>query len=104
MDKAMKRIGIGEARAALADILNEVAYSKRRVVLVRRGKDVAALVPIEDLEKIEGDRPVSAKERARRVAIVKKATGMFAHLAPGRLLSEELIAERREEARREDSE
>ncbi len=99
-----KRVPIRLARAGLAELLNEVAYSKRRVVLVRNGKDVAALVPLEDLEKIEGDKPLSAKERARRLAIVKKATGMFAHLDKGRCWSAELIAEGREEARREEAE
>lgn len=104
MDKTVKRIGVAEARATLAEIVNEVAYTKRRVLLVRHGKSVAALVSVEDLEKIQGDKPVSAKEQARRLAVVKKATGMFAHLDKGQCWSEELIAERREEARREDAE
>jgi AbrB family looped-hinge helix DNA binding protein len=33
---------------------------------------------------------------------IRKARGLFAHLAPGRSLVDELIAERREEALRED--
>lgn len=103
MDKARKRIGIGEARAALADILNEVAYSKRRVVLVRRGKDVAALVPLEDLEKIEADKPISAKERARRLASLRSVQRKWSRLLKGPSLADELIAERREEQRREDA-
>ena len=43
-------------------------------------------------------RIVSARE------LVRRARGMFAHLAPGRSLVDELIAERREEARREEEE
>ena len=39
---------------------------------------------------------LSAREAARR------ALGLFAHVAPGRSLVEELLAERREEARREE--
>jgi hypothetical protein len=40
----------------------------------------------------------------RRRAIAERAKGMLADLAPGRSLADELIAERRAEARREDRE
>jgi hypothetical protein len=40
-------------------------------------------------------------EVERRRAAAERARGMLAHLAPGRSLSEELIANRREEARAE---
>jgi bifunctional DNA-binding transcriptional regulator/antitoxin component of YhaV-PrlF toxin-antitoxin module len=43
-----------------------------------------------------GFRVVSAREVARR------CRGMYRDVAPGRSLADELIAERREEARRED--
>ena len=42
-----------DARENLADVLNRVAYAKDRVRITRRGKEVAAVVPIEDLELIE---------------------------------------------------
>ena len=41
------------ARAELADIINRTAYGKERVVLTRRGKRVAAVVPVEDLDLLE---------------------------------------------------
>jgi prevent-host-death family protein len=41
------------ARENLSEILNRVAYAKDRVRISRRGKAVAAVVPIEDLELIE---------------------------------------------------
>lgn len=49
----MDSINTTEARDNLADVLNRVAYAKDRVRITRRGKDVAAVVPIEDLELIE---------------------------------------------------
>jgi len=49
----METINSSEARENLADVLNRVAYAKDRVRITRRGKDVAAVVPIEDLELIE---------------------------------------------------
>jgi len=42
-----------DARENLAEVLNRVAYAKDRVRITRRGKAVAAVVPIEDLEMIE---------------------------------------------------
>jgi len=41
------------ARENLSEVLNRVAYAKDRVRITRRGKAVAAVVPIEDLELIE---------------------------------------------------
>jgi prevent-host-death family protein len=41
------------ARDSLADTLNRVSYSKERIVIRRHGKDLAALVPIEDLMFLE---------------------------------------------------
>jgi len=49
----MTRISVGEARKDMAATLNRVAFGGTRIVLHRRGKNVAALVPIEDLELLE---------------------------------------------------
>ena len=38
------------ARERLAEILNRVAFAKDRVRITRRGREIAAVVPIEDLE------------------------------------------------------
>jgi AbrB family looped-hinge helix DNA binding protein len=51
---------------------------------------------IVTLDDEGGFRVISAREQARRLR------GLFRDLAPGRSLADELIAERREEARRED--
>ena len=49
----MDSVNTTEARDKLADVLNRVAYAKDRVRITRRGRDIAAVVPIEDLELIE---------------------------------------------------
>ena len=49
----MSRIAVIDARKDLAEILNRAAYGKERVVLTRRGKDVAAIVPIDDVKMLE---------------------------------------------------
>ena len=41
------------ARDSFADTLNRVSYSKERIVIRRHGKELAALVPIEDLRFLE---------------------------------------------------
>jgi len=43
----------------------------------------------------------SAKSSAKRRAAAERTRGMFAHLAPGVSLADELIAERRAEAQAE---
>lgn len=49
----MTRIAASKMRKDLADTLNRVAYGKERIVLRRRGKDLAAVIPIEDLAFLE---------------------------------------------------
>ena len=46
-------ISVVSARNNLADALNRVAYAGERIVLERRGKGVAVLVSMEDLELLE---------------------------------------------------
>jgi len=49
----MTRVKASEARNDFATTLNRVAFGKNRVVLHRRGKDLAAIVPMEDLELLQ---------------------------------------------------
>ena len=44
---------ISKAREDLAEIVNRVAYKGERVVIRRRGKNLAALIPVEDLATLE---------------------------------------------------
>ena len=74
----------------MADALNKVAYAGERVVLARRGKGVAALVSMEDLElleKMEDEADVRDAKRALAemkrkgekpipLAVIKKRLGM----------------------------
>jgi prevent-host-death family protein len=64
------------AREKLADVLNRVAYAKDRVRITRRGREVAAVVPIEDLElieRLEDEIDIREAEKALREA-KKKGT------------------------------
>lgn len=42
-----------EARRDFADNINRVAYGHERITITRHGNDVAAIIPIEDLEFLE---------------------------------------------------
>jgi prevent-host-death family protein len=62
-----------EARERMADVLNRVAYAKDRVRITRRGKEVAAVVPIEDLELIERlEDEIDIREAKKALADVRK--------------------------------
>ncbi len=49
----MTTLSTVKARENFSDLVNRSAYGKERVVLTRRGKGVAAVVPIEDLKLLE---------------------------------------------------
>jgi prevent-host-death family protein len=49
----MTTLTISEARENLADLGNRVALRGERIVIARRGRDLCALVPVEDLELLE---------------------------------------------------
>ncbi|MGC9454165.1 MAG: type II toxin-antitoxin system Phd/YefM family antitoxin [Phycisphaerae bacterium] len=49
----MADMSISDAREHLADLGNRVALRGERIVVERRGKDLFALVPVEDLELLE---------------------------------------------------
>lgn len=42
-----------QARENLADLLNRAAYRGERFIVDRHGKPLAAIVPVEDLERLE---------------------------------------------------
>lgn len=49
----MATLSTVEARERFADLINRAAYGKERVVLTRRGQELVAVVPIEDLQLLE---------------------------------------------------
>ena len=72
----MPKAAASEARGRFSELVNRAAYMGERTVIRRRGKGMAAIVPIEDfelLEKVEDlvDRDVLKKARAE---VRKKGT------------------------------
>lgn len=65
----MSELSIAEAREQFPEVINRAAYGKERVIVTRRGKPLAAIVPIEDIEAMEAiedqiDLEGAAKARA----------------------------------------
>ena len=63
----MTRLTASKARDHFADTLNRVAYRGERIVLYRRGKELAAMVPVSDLaalEQLEDRLDVEAAKKA----------------------------------------
>lgn len=49
----MIHISSVEARRRFGEVVNRAAFDDKRIILTRRGKAVAAIVPIEDVEWLE---------------------------------------------------
>ena len=49
----MSQIDTTKARDDFADTVNRVAYGKEHIILKRRGKELAAVIPIEDYRILE---------------------------------------------------
>lgn len=71
----MTRLAASKVRDDFAETLNRVAYGRERIVLRRRGKDLAALVPIEDLDLIEKLEDAIDVREARKVLAEMKRKG-----------------------------
>ena len=75
-----RRLNSTQAGAAFAEAINRAGFAGERTVIRRHGKDVAAVVSIEDLETLEALEDRLDLEEARK--IMKN---------PGRLVSWEKI-------------
>lgn len=123
----MATLDTTKAKDTFGDTVNRAAYGKERIILTRRGKPVAAIVPLEDLELLDelenaadaaeaaeaGAEAVRGQERSDargvqweavgqapdRHARVRQARGKFAHL---RTTSAALAREKAQEADWED--
>jgi prevent-host-death family protein len=63
------------AREQLSTVINRAAFGKERVVLTRRGKEVAAVVPIEDVKLLEELEDRIDLEEARAALAEAKSKG-----------------------------
>ena len=76
----MKRMDATRARQEFAETINQVAYGQHRVVVSRRGRDLAAIVTMDDLDLLQrceggaelkkggGGKGGTANQKRRRAA------------------------------------
>jgi prevent-host-death family protein len=65
----MASLTASKARQTFSEILNRVAYRGERILIERNGKDVAAIVPVEDLVRLES---LLEEERKQRLEAARK--------------------------------
>ena len=49
----MASISVSKARHDMKDLVNRVAYGKKRIYLTSHDKKMVAIVPIEDIERLQ---------------------------------------------------
>ncbi len=56
-----KRVRVTEAKAQLSALMARVGYGGERFLIERRGRPLAALVGVEDLERLEGEGDATSR-------------------------------------------
>jgi len=46
-------INTADAKEEFSELINRVSHNKERIILTRRGKDIAVIIPIEDLQLLQ---------------------------------------------------
>lgn len=85
----MASISTREFRDKVSDTVNRAAYGGERIFLQRRGKNVAAIVPVQDVELLEELEDRADLEAAR------KALAEPGESIPWEVVKKELAAKRR---------
>lgn len=78
----MSNLSAAKVRSDFSEVLNRVAFGKERVAINRRGKVVAVVVPIEDLELLEAleDKMDLSEARAALKEVKTKGTKAWSKL------------------------
>lgn len=42
-----------DAKEEFSELLNRVAHNRERIIITRRGKEIAVLIPIEDMQLLQ---------------------------------------------------
>jgi prevent-host-death family protein len=71
----MGQVNTVDARAQFSEIINRAAFGKERMILTRRGKEIVAVVPIEDVKLLEALEDKIDLEEARAALAESKKKG-----------------------------
>src|SRR3972149_5131567 len=72
-----------QAKAHLSDLMAQVAHGGEHYVIERRGKPLAALISVDDLERLEQGRAPSARPQGALAAVLALALALAALAACG---------------------
>jgi prevent-host-death family protein len=78
-------INTADAKEEFTELVNRVAHHKERIILTRRDKEIAAIVPLEDLKLLEDSQ--NKNDLAEATEALKEARSQ------GTRTLEDLIAE-----------
>lgn len=67
-----------DAKEGFSELINRVSHNKERIILVRRGKDIAAIVPLEDLALLEESQSKTDLEEAAEALKEARVNGTLA--------------------------
>ena len=69
----MTLMSSSEARDHFPEIISEAAFGKKRFVVTRRGKRLAAIIPVEDLDLIDAiENQLDLEDARKALADIKK--------------------------------
>jgi prevent-host-death family protein len=71
----MLELSTVKVKEQLGELLNRVAYGGERVVLLRRGKPVAALVSVDDLHTLQALEAQAVRAREAEAVVATEALG-----------------------------
>src|SRR5688500_6808016 len=93
----MRSIKLSEARSTFSSLINDVFRKRKRVLIEKSGIPVAAVVSLNDLERLER----LDAERTERIAILERYSSHFDGYSPEQIEVEaaKAIAEVRAESR-----
>lgn len=49
-------VNTADAKEEFSELINRVSHNKERIILTRRGKEIAAIIPLEDLVLLEASQ------------------------------------------------
>jgi prevent-host-death family protein len=71
----MAQVRTVDARMQFSEIINRAAFGKERMILTRRGKEIVAVVPMEDVKLLEALEDKIDLEEARKALAESKKKG-----------------------------
>ena len=70
-------INTADAKEEFTELVNRVAHHNERIILTRRDKEIAAIIPMEDLKFLEEAQNKTDLEEATEALKEARAQGTF---------------------------